>query len=52
MRALTVVVLMLLLGGCSFSAPGVHARVGDPDVIQVDMGGRWAGTVFYIPYPD
>jgi hypothetical protein len=19
---------------------------------QVDMGGRWAGTVFYIPYPD
>ncbi|ERI53084.1 hypothetical protein N878_00490 [Pseudomonas sp. EGD-AK9] len=33
-------VLALLLGGCSFSAPGVHARVGDPDVIHVDLGGR------------
>ncbi|ARS49928.1 hypothetical protein [Ectopseudomonas hydrolytica] len=40
MRGLTVMALALLLGGCSFSAPGVHARVGDPDVIRVDLGGR------------
>lgn len=40
MRGLTVMTLALLLGGCSFSAPGVHARVGDPDVIRVDLDGR------------
>lgn len=43
MRGLTVMVMALLLGGCSFSAPGVHARVGDPDVIRVDMGHGYHG---------
>jgi len=36
MRGLTVVVLMLLLGGCSFSAPGVHALIGEPAHIYID----------------
>lgn len=40
MRGLTVMTLAFLLGGCSFSAPGVHARVGDPDLIRVDLGGH------------
>ncbi|VEE14841.1 Uncharacterised protein [Ectopseudomonas mendocina] len=40
MRGLIVMTLAFWLGGCSFSAPGVHARVGDPDVIRVDLGGH------------
>ncbi len=43
MRGLTVLALALLLGGCSFSAPGVHARIGDPDVIHVDLDGHGHG---------
>lgn len=39
MRGLTVmVVVLLLLGGCSFSAPGVHARIGEPAHIYIDGG--------------
>ena len=40
MRGLLVVSLAVWLAGCSFSAPGVHARVGDPDVIHVDLDGH------------
>lgn len=40
MRGLTVMALVLLLGGCTFSAPGVHARIGDPVRIDVGHGGQ------------
>jgi hypothetical protein len=45
MRGLTVMVLVLLLGGCSVSAPGVHARIGEPVRIHVDgyEGGHGGG---------
>jgi hypothetical protein len=46
MRILTVMVLVLLLGGCSVSAPGVHARIGEPLRIHVDgyyEGGHGGG---------
>jgi hypothetical protein len=36
MRGLTVVVLVLLLGGCTISTPGVHARIGEPARIYID----------------
>ncbi|WP_172144685.1 hypothetical protein [Pseudomonas tumuqii] len=41
MRILTVMVLVLLLGGCSVSAPGVHARIGEP--LRVHVGGYEGG---------
>ncbi|MDH4554468.1 hypothetical protein E8F11_04615 [Pseudomonas sp. BN417] len=30
---------VIALTGCSFSAPGVHARIGDADAVRVDLGG-------------
>lgn len=36
MRGLTVMVLVLLLSGCSISTPGVHARIGEPARIYID----------------
>lgn len=51
MRGLTVMLLgmVLLLTGCSFSAPGVHARIGEPDEIHVDIGGGGGGGYFCPP---
>ncbi len=40
MKGLAVILLgMLMLSGCSFSAPGVHARIGDVDALRIDLGG-------------
>lgn len=30
--------LVAALGGCAFSAPGVNARVGNGEVLDVDIG--------------
>lgn len=44
MRGLTVMLgLVVLLSGCSFSAPGVHARVGEPDAVRIDLDGGGQG---------
>lgn len=42
MRGFPVLLLgaVLLLSGCSFSAPGVHARVGDGYGVHVDLDGH------------
>lgn len=37
------------LAGCSFSAPGVHARIGDADAVRVDLGGHGHGGGFCPP---
>ncbi|WP_443191847.1 hypothetical protein [Pseudomonas indica] len=41
MRSLSVVLMgmLLALGGCSFSAPGVRAELGGGDAVRVDVGG-------------
>jgi hypothetical protein len=41
MRVLTVMALMLLLAGCSFRAPGVDARIGEP--LRIDLDGYESG---------
>lgn len=43
MRVLTLMALVLLLGGCTFSAPGVHARIGEPVRVDVGYGGGHGG---------
>ncbi len=43
MRVLTLMALVLLLGGCTFSAPGVHARIGEPVRVDVGYGGSNGG---------
>lgn len=42
MRVLTLMALVLVLGGCTLSAPGVHARVGEP--IRVEVGSEHDGN--------
>lgn len=51
MRIWTVVLLSAALGltGCSFSAPGVHARIGDADAVHLDIGGHGHGGGFCPP---
>ena len=51
MRVLTVTLIasVLTLSGCSFSAPGIHARVGDADAVRVDLGGYGHGGHFCPP---
>ncbi|MWV11729.1 hypothetical protein F3I62_06440 [Pseudomonas sp. R-28-1W-6] len=52
MKSLAVMVLgsVLLLSGCSFSAPGVHARIGDVDSVHLDVGdGHHGGGSFCPP---
>jgi hypothetical protein len=34
---LITLVSVLALTGCSFNAPGVHARIGDADAIRLDI---------------
>ncbi len=43
MRVLTLMALVLLLGGCTLSAPGVHARIGEPVRVDVGYGGGNGG---------
>lgn len=45
MKILTVMVLgsILALSGCSFSAPGVHARIGDADAVYLDIDDHHGG---------
>ncbi|MDP3814801.1 hypothetical protein [Pseudomonas sp.] len=43
MRGLALMALVLLLGGCTFSAPGVHARIGEPVYIDLGYGGGHQG---------
>ncbi|MCQ4265840.1 hypothetical protein NAV28_01295 [Pseudomonas stutzeri] len=51
MRIWTVVLLSAALGlaGCSFSAPGVHARIGDADAVHLDIGRHGHGGGFCPP---
>jgi len=50
MRGLTVMLMaVLLLSGCSFRAPGVSARIGEPDVIHIDAGGGGGGGGQFCP---
>lgn len=51
MRIWTVVLLSAALGlaGCSFSAPGVHARIGDADAVHLDIGGHGHGGGGFCP---
>lgn len=39
MRIVTVFLAVLLMAGCSFSAPGVRGSVGDTDDVHIDVGG-------------
>ncbi len=41
---LITLVSVLALTGCSFSAPGVHARIGDADAIRLDIGDHRGGN--------
>ncbi|MCG4451694.1 MULTISPECIES: hypothetical protein [unclassified Pseudomonas] len=41
MRVLTIMALVLLLGGCSIRAPGVDARIGEP--LRIDLDGYESG---------
>lgn len=46
MKYLTLIALtsVLVLTGCSFSAPGVHARIGDADAVHLDIGDHRGGS--------
>lgn len=44
MRGVTVMVLVLLLGGCSISTPGVHARIGEPAHIYIEADEGHGGN--------
>jgi hypothetical protein len=38
MRVLVLTSLLLALAGCSFNSPGFSARVGNGEVLDVDVG--------------
>lgn len=38
LRICVLMGLLVALGGCAFSAPGVHARVGNGELLDVDIG--------------
>ncbi len=44
MRGLTVMVLVLLLGGCAIYTPGVSARIGEPAHIYIEGDGGHGGN--------